>query len=230
MMQIPMVFEMEESLCMFPQAIRMADSAYKKYKTRDPYEIIDARHIKLWSFERPETLLGFYKVMSRKQYIGINRSADEVQKLTAVIHEVGHSLNDYKVASTGLNFEDNFSFFSMSAAPLEFNANLTGAELFIEDEYILNKIHYADYQRMVEYINSHIDRFRTARARVQFEEEQMRDFYDCHADLPSYEQLAYDLGIDVDLLKFKFTALRYKGMDMPNIPETQADFLRNWQR
>lgn len=22
----------------------------------------------------------------------------------------------------------------------------------------------------------------------------------------------------------------YKGMDMPNIPETQADFLRNWQR
>lgn len=58
----------------------------------------------------------------------------------------------------------------------------------------------------------------------------MRDFYDCHADLPSYEQLAYEFGIDVDLLKFKFTDLRYKGMDMPNIPETQADFLRNWQR
>ena len=31
---------------MVPQAIRMAQSAFKKYKTRDPYEIIDARHIK----------------------------------------------------------------------------------------------------------------------------------------------------------------------------------------
>ena len=215
---------------MFPQAIRMAESAYKKYNTRDPYEIIDARNIKLWHFEQPETLLGFYKVMSRKQYIGLNRSANDVQRLTAAIHEVGHSLNDYKIAATGFNFEDNFSFFSMSYAPLEFNANLTGAELFIEDAFILDNIYYAEYQKMAEYINSNIDRFHTDRARMQFEEEQMRDFYDCHTDFPSYEQLAYELGIDVDLVKFKFIALRYKGMDMPNIPETQADFLRNWNR
>ncbi len=215
---------------MVPQALRMAQSAFKKYKTRNPYEIIDAKHIKLWWFERPETLLGFYKVMSRKQYIGINQAADEVQKLTGVIHEVGHSLNDYKAAASGFDFEDNFGFFSMSTAPVEFNANLTGADLFIEDDFILEQISYDDYQRLISYIKEHIDHFRTERARMQFEEERMQEFYDCHSGMPSYDQLAAELGVDVGLVKFKFKALSYKEYDLPNIPETRADFLRNWQR
>ena len=215
---------------MVPQALRMAQSAFKKYRTRDPYEIIDARHIKLWFFERPETLLGFYKVMSRKQYIGINQSANETQQRSGVIHEVGHSLNDYKTAASGFDFEDNFGFFSMSSAPMEFSANLTGAELFIEDDYILEKISYGDYQRRLAYIAEHIDQYRTNRAKMQFEDEQMQEFYECHSDIPSYEQLAYELGVDPGLVKFKFKALAYKDYDLPNIPETRADFLRNWQR
>lgn len=215
---------------MVPQALRMAQSAFKKYKTRDPYEIIDARHIKLWYFDRPETLLGFYKVMSRKQYIGINQSANETQQRSGVIHEVGHSLNDYKTAASGFDFEDNFGFFSMSSAPMEFSANLTGAELFIEDDFILEKISYGDYQRVLAYIAEHIDQYRTNRARMQFEDEQMQEFYEFHSEIPSYEQLANELGVDVGLVKFKFKALAYKEYDLPNIPETRADFLRNWQR
>jgi len=215
---------------MIPQAIRTAQSAFNKYKTRNPYEIIEAKRIKLWPFERPETLLGVYKVWSRTQYIGHNKAADEVQKLTCILHELGHSLNDYKVAASGFQFEDNFGFFSLSAAPMENSANLTAAELFIPDEYILDQIHYEDYQRVVAYINSHIDHFRSARSRIQFENEQLQEFYDRNTDMPSYEQLAVDLGIDVGLIKFKFKALGYKAFDLPNIPETHADFLRNWQR
>ena len=41
---------------MVPQGIRMAQSAFRKYKTRDPYEIIDARRIRLWPFSQPEML------------------------------------------------------------------------------------------------------------------------------------------------------------------------------
>lgn len=215
---------------MVPQAIRMAQSAFKKYKTRDPYEIIDARHIKLWPFTEPETLLGVYKVWSRTQYIGINDGADEVQKLTGVLHELGHSLNDYKAAASGLEFKDNFGLFSMSTAPMENSANLTAAELYIEDDFILDRIHYAQYQRLVAYINAHIDHYRTNRAKMQFEDEQMQEFYDDHPDMPSYQQLAADLGIDVGLVKFKFKSLTYKDYELPNIPETRADFLRNWQR
>ena len=215
---------------MVPQALRMAQSAFKKYKTRDPYEIMEARHIRLWLFERPETLLGFYKVMSRKQYIGLNQAANEIQQRSGLIHEIGHSLNDYRTAASGFDFGDNFGFFSMSSAPMEFSANLTGAELFIEDDFILESIHYGDYQRVLAYIAEHMDQYRTDRARMQFEDEQMQEFYEDHSDIPSYEQLADELGVDVGLVKFKFKALAYKAYDLPNIPETRADFLRNWQR
>ena len=161
---------------MVPQAIRMAQSAFRKYKTRDPYEIIDARRIRLWPFSQPETLLGVYKVWSRTQYIGINDGADEVQKRTGVLHELGHSLNDYKAAASGLEFKDHFGLFSMSAAPMENSANLTAAELYIEDDFILDRIHYAQYQTVVSYINAHIGHYRTNRAKMQFEDEQMQEF------------------------------------------------------
>ena len=214
---------------MVPQALRMAESAFKRYKTRDPFEIIDARRIKLKDFLMPETLLGFFTVMNRKQVIGLNQAADEVQRLSGAIHELGHSLNDYKAAASGGRFDD-YKFFSMSNAPSEFNANLTGADLFIPDEFILDKISYNDYVRLVQYINEHIDHYRTERARMQFEEEQIQEFYDCHSDMPSFEQLAAKLGVDVGVVKFKFKALTYKEYDLPNIPETQSDFLRNWQK
>lgn len=48
--------------------------------------------------------------------------------------------------------------------------------------------------------------------------------------MPSFEQLAAELGVDVGVVKFKFKALTYKEYDLPNIPETQSDFLKNWQR
>ena len=197
---------------MVPQALRMAESAYKRYRTRDPFEIIDARHILLKDFFEPESLLGFFTVMNRKQVIGLNQAADDVQRLSGAIHELGHSLNDYKAAASGGRFDD-YKFFSMSNAPSEFNANLTGADPYIPDDFILDKISY-----------------RTGRARIQFEEEQMQEFYYCHTDMPSYEQLAAELGVDVGVVKFKFKALAYKEYELPNLPETQSDFLKNWQR
>ncbi len=214
---------------MIPQALRMAESAYKKYKTRNPFEIIDARKILFKEYDQPETLLGFFTVMNRKQIIGINNAADDVQRLTGAIHELGHSLNDYKVAASGGRFDD-YRFFSMSYAPAEFNANLTGADLFIEDEYILDRLYYEQYARLTEYINSHIGQFRTGKEKIRFEEEQMLNFYDGNKDIPSYEQLAYELGVDVGVIKFKMKALSYKGYDLPNLPETQSDFLKNWNR
>lgn len=213
---------------MVPQALRMAENAFKKYKTRDPYEIIDARKIKLRKYEKPVTLLGFFTVLNRRQIIGINAAADAVESLTGVIHELGHSLNDYKAAVSGGRFDD-YKFYSMSYSPSEFNANLTGAELYIEDDYITENIHYGQYQLTLAYINEHIDHFRTARDKMKFEEEKMLEFYDFCGDIPSFEKLASDLGVAVGVVKFKFKALSYKGYELPNLPETQSDFLKNWQ-
>lgn len=214
---------------MVPQALRMAESAFKRYKTRDPFEIMDARRVLLKEFAEPRTLLGFFTVMNRRQVIGLNRAADDVQRLTGAIHELGHSLNDYRTAASGGRFED-CKFFSLSNAPSEFNANLTGADLFIPDEYILDRVSYGDYVRLVQYIGGEIGRFRTGRERMRFEEEQMREFYDCHSALPSLSQLAAELGVDEGVVKFKLKALSCREYELPNLPEAQGDFLRNWQK
>ena len=66
---------------MIPQAIRMAENAFRRYKTRDPYEIIDARNIKLRFFDEPKGLLGFYTVLNRKQIIGLNNSDANIKEV-----------------------------------------------------------------------------------------------------------------------------------------------------
>ena len=212
---------------MVPQAIRMAENAFRRYKTRDPYEIIEARRILLKYYDRPGSLLGFYTVMNRKQVIGINNNATEVQQKSGLYHEIGHSLNDFKTAASGFRFDDT-KFFSLSNAPCEYNANLTAAELFITDEFILENIHYSAYERMLSYISEKIDSYRTDNARMAFEKEQIQEFYDIHSDMPSFDNLAAMLGLDEGVVKFKFKALQHKGYELPNIPETKADFLRNW--
>ena len=64
---------------------------------------------------------------------------------------------------------------------------------------------------------------------MAFEEEQIRDFYESYTDIPSYDQLAMELGVDLGVLKINKKKLRYKDYDLPNLPETRADFLKNWQ-
>ena len=214
---------------MIPQAVKTAQRAVSRYKTRDPFELADARHIKLWPFEQPESLLGLYIVLNRTQYIGINRQADETQTRTCLLHELGHSLNDYKAASSGYKFSDNFHFFSMSSAPMEEAANLTAAELYISDEYILDQICYEHYMRTLDYIRQHMESYSLPQAQEQFRDEQMREFYDCHPELPTCDMLAKDLGIAEELVRYKLRILKYKDIDLPNIPETHSDFLRSWK-
>ncbi len=210
-------------------AIRTAQNAFRIYRTRNPYEIMDAMGIQIRNFHRPESLLGFFTVESRDLYIGLNDAANEIMQLTAALHELGHALNDYKKAASGVCFED-YIFFSLSHPSTEFYANITGAELFIADEYILDQIHYEEYVKLTKRINSKIDRFGTEQDRKLFREEQMLDFYMNHQDIPTNEQLAAELGVDVGVVNFKFKALDYKGYKFPNLTEPQCDFLKNWRK
>ena len=47
-----------------------------------------------------------------------------------------------------------------------------------------------------------------------------------YSDLPTIPRLAAELGVDEHIVEFKLQALRYKGYDLPNIPELKSDFLR----
>ena len=208
------------------QAVRMAEQAVKEYGTRDPFEIIEARKIRLRFFSAA-SLLGYFKVFKRTQYIGLNQNAGEEQQRTGAGHELGHSYLDYTLASRGCEFRDTF-LYTVSNGRLERNANLFDAELLIPDESILDDLCHDAYLKTVRHIHENIDRYHSPRARFDFEQEQMRQFYDEH-EIASLEEMAVKCRVDIELIRFKLQALTCKGFELPNIPETRNDFLRHWQ-
>lgn len=212
---------------MIPQAIRMAESAVQKYKTRDPFEIIEMRNIRLRMFTSMPSLLGYYTVMNRRQYIGINANATEAQQKNGAGHELGHSFLDYKTAASGINFEDTM-FYSTSNSRCERNANLFDAELLIPDEDILSPLCYDDYREVVRNIEDNMDRYSSQRAKFDFEQDLIREFNESHPCIPTIERLAQDLSMDVHLVEFKMVALRYKGYELPNMPDVKSDYLKNF--
>jgi len=212
---------------MTPVAIRMAAQAFMDYKTHDPIEIIARRNIKVRDFSNMPNLLGYYSVVFRKQYIGLNDMVDENTRRTVAGHELGHSYLDYKTASSGIKYQDTM-LYSVNNARSEQNANLFAAELLISDDDILVPIYYEDFRHVSQYIEEHIDDYHSERARFDFEQEQLDEFWACHSDMPSYEDLAHMMRVDVDLVKFKLKALNLKGLDLPNIPETKSNFLKRF--
>jgi hypothetical protein len=212
---------------MIPQAIRMADFCLRTYKTRDPFEIIERRGIILRKFNG-KNLLGYFRVHNRVQYIGLNENADEGALRTGAGHELGHSFLDISSASKGSVFQDTM-LYSLGTSRSERNANLFDAELLIADEQILQRVYYKDYLNLTNYIQEHIGDYKTDRAKFDFEQDHMMEFYESHPDLGTHEELAHELEVDINLIGFKFQSLRAKGLDLPNIPETRTDFLKSWQ-
>ena len=89
-------------------AIDMADAVVRRYKTRDPEEIISRRAIKLKDIRYCHDLLGYYTVVLNCEYIGINTNCTNAQRVSAMAHELGHALFDRKHASSGQAFQDTY--------------------------------------------------------------------------------------------------------------------------
>ena len=94
------------------RAIDMADAVVRRYKTRDPEEIISQRAIKLKDIRYCHDLLGYYTVILNCEYIGINTNCTNAQRVSAMAHELGHALFDRKHASSGQAFQDTY-FYSL---------------------------------------------------------------------------------------------------------------------
>ena len=66
------------------RAIDMADAVVRRYKTRDPEEIISRRAIKLKDIRYCHDLLGYYTVILNCEYIGINTNCTNAQRVSAI--------------------------------------------------------------------------------------------------------------------------------------------------
>ena len=76
--------------------IDTADAVVRRYKTRNPEEIISQRAIKLKDIRFCHDLLGYYTVLLNCEYIGINPNCTAAQRISALAHELGHALFDRK--------------------------------------------------------------------------------------------------------------------------------------
>ena len=94
--------------------IDTADAVVRRYKTRNPEDIISQRAIKLKDIRFCHDLLGYYTVLLNCEYIGINPNCTAAQRISALAHELGHALFDRKYASSGQAFQDTY-FYSLTA-------------------------------------------------------------------------------------------------------------------
>lgn len=106
---------------------------FKKYKTRNPFEIADLLHIDVLFMDLGK-LKGFYKRDGHNRFIVINDDLSEPVQRIVCAHELGHDQLHRDLAKS-LTLQE-FGVYDMTSKP-EYEANLFAAELLLPDQDIM---------------------------------------------------------------------------------------------
>lgn len=125
----------------------------RKYKTRDPFKIMDDMHIIVGETSSFQKLKGFCFMSCKTIYVQISSFLSEEEKQIVAAHELGHIIlhrTQLKMApmkdDTLYNMQDN----------TEYQANLFAADLLLADADIAEMAHNEDldYFRLCSTLNS----------------------------------------------------------------------------
>lgn len=116
---------------------KQVEKLVRKYKTNNPFELIDALGINLIFKSDLGELKGFYYVAHRERYIVINSSLHEREQLLVAAHELGHDRLHRQLAQ--ISPLKDFMIYDM-ASHTEYQANLFASELLIDDDHVVNCI------------------------------------------------------------------------------------------
>lgn len=113
----------------------------RKYKTRDPFKIMDDMHIIVGETSSFQKLKGFCFMSCKTIYVQISSFLSEEEKQIVAAHELGHIIlhrTQLKMApmkdDTLYNMQDN----------TEYQANLFAADLLLSDADIAEMAHNED--------------------------------------------------------------------------------------
>lgn len=106
----------------------------KQYKTRDPFELMDALNIYV-GYRTFNSLKGFYCVMNRERHIILNDTLCEIEQRLVAAHELGHDRLHQSFAK--VSPMKDFQLYDMTSKP-EYQANLFAAELLIADKDVIS--------------------------------------------------------------------------------------------
>ena len=207
------------------RAIDMADAVVRRYKTRDPEEIISRRAIKLKDIRYCHDLLGYYTVLLNCEYIGINSNCTNAQRVSAMAHELGHALFDRKHASSGQAFQDTY-FYSLDNSKAERRANTFAAEL-LADDAVLEPIGYYEYTADRKQLEVNLPSRCSSAYRAMKYQELLQEFQYAHSGLITLDEIARMNSIEKHFVDFKLNILADKGYQLPFLPELHNDFLKD---
>ena len=106
----------------------IAEAMAKKYRTRNPFDLAEAKNI-IVLFEPLGNILGFYNRCYRQSFIHINQELDGNHATFTCAHELGHAILHPKVNTPFLR---EYTMFSVDK--LELNANRFAVDLLYDDE------------------------------------------------------------------------------------------------
>lgn len=207
-------------------AIDMADAVVRRYKTRDPEEIISRRAINLKEIRYCHDLLGYYTVLLNCEYIGINSNCTNAQRVSAMAHELGHALFDRKHASSGQAFQDTY-FYSLDNSKAERRANTFAAELLLADDAVLEPIGYYEYAADQKQLETNLPSRCSSAYRAMKYQELLQEFQYAHSGLVTLDEIARMNSIEKHFVDFKLNILADKGYQLPFLPELHNDFLKD---
>ena len=206
------------------RAIDMADAVVRRYKTRDPEEIISRRATKRKDIRYCHDLLGYYTVVLNCEYIGINTNCTNAQRVSAMAHELGHALFDRKHASSGQTFQDTY-FYSLDNSKAERRANTFAAELLLADDAVLEPIGYYEYTADRKQLEANLPSRCSSAYRAMKYQELLQEFQYAHSGLITLDEIARMNSIEKHFVDFKLNILADKGYQLPFLPELHNDFL-----
>ena len=204
----------------------MADAVVRRYKTRDPEEIISRRAINLKEIRYCHDLLGYYTVLLNCEYIGINSNCTKAQRVSAMAHELGHALFDRKHASSGQAFQDTY-FYSLDNSKAERRANTFAAELLLADDAVLEPIGYYEYAADQKQLEANLPSRCSSAYRAMKYQELLQEFQYAHSGLVTLDEIAQMNSIEKHFVDFKLNILADKGYQLPFLPELHNDFLKD---
>lgn len=208
------------------RAIDMADAVVRRYKTRDPEEIISRRAIKPKDIRYCHDLLGYYTVLLNCEYIGINTNCTNAQRVSAMAHELGHALFDRKHASSGQTFQDTY-FYSLDNSKAERRANTFAAELLLADDAVLEPIGYYEYTADRKQLEANLPSRCSSAYRAMKYQELLQEFQYTHSGLITLDEIARMNSIEKHFVDFKLNILADKGYQLPFLPELHNNFLKD---
>lgn len=108
----------------------------KKYKSRNPKEILEDRGVFLLPFSTRTELLGMYKIIKRNRFVFYNPYVDDPIINMVLAHELGHDFYHRDEVKNGLA---EYQLFDIRT-DMEIEANIFAAHLLINEDSLIEDI------------------------------------------------------------------------------------------